>query len=84
MLTKLSCLLYHLMEWVDGERIRGFVLVPYRKAEAIKLLCCEIIGNDVHGIYRRRIRHTWRHTIGSGNYGPTVVMRCWKTSREIF
>jgi hypothetical protein len=81
---KTMCFIYHMMELVDGERIRGLVLVPYRKAEEIKLVCCELIANDTHGMYRRRIHYTYRHTIGSGHYSPAMVVRCWKDTRDIF
>lgn len=82
---KMSSILYHLMELVDGERIRSFVLVPYKKAEAIKLLCIELLYFDDHRrVYRRRVKYTYRHTIRSGYYNPGIILRCWKNSKEVY
>lgn len=81
---KAMCFIYRVMEMVDGERIRSFVLVPYRKAEAIKLMCMEVLNKDIHGVYHKRFRFTYRHTIRSGRYNPVMMARIWKESKEVF
>ena len=81
---KTMCFIYHMMELVDGERIRNLVLIPYHKAEEIKMVCEEIIWNDTHSIYRLRVEHVWRHTIRSGHYNPLMMVRCWRASKEVY
>ena len=80
---KTMCFIYHLMELVDGERIRNLVLVPYHKAEEIKMVCEEVIWNDTHSIYRLRLGHVYRHSIKSLRLNPVGIVRCWKDSKEI-
>ena len=36
-------LLYRLLEILDGERLKNFRIIPYRRAEALKILSLELI-----------------------------------------